>query len=81
MNADVLAKALLNTLMGMGPVFVVLIVISLIISLFKYIPVLERKFKSLSRRKAPKNQPVEEKPEPRRPVLMQQEEAETEMSK
>lgn len=73
---EVLSKALLNTLMGMGTVFVVLIVISLIISLFKYIPALERKFKSVSRKKASKNVPVEDKPAPKRPVLVQEEEEE-----
>lgn len=78
---EVLSKALLNTLMGMGTVFVVLIVISLIISLFKYIPALERKFRSAFRKKAkkaPKNVPAENKPAPKRPVLVQEEE-ETEM--
>ena len=35
--------ALLNTLMGMGTVFAVLIFISLIISLFVYIPAVEQK--------------------------------------
>ena len=40
---NVFVKALLNTLMGMGTVFVVLIFISLLISLFVYIPVLEKK--------------------------------------
>lgn len=38
-----LQKAALNTLMGMGTVFLVLIFISLIIACFKYIGVLERK--------------------------------------
>ena len=37
--------ALLNTLMGMGTVFLVLIFISLIISLFKYVPQLEKRLK------------------------------------
>ena len=37
--------ALLNTLMGMGTVFVVLIFISLIISLFKFVPGIEEKWK------------------------------------
>ena len=35
---EILEKAALNTLLGMGTVFLVLILISLIISLFKYIP-------------------------------------------
>lgn len=38
--------ALLNTLMGMGTVFVVLIFISLIISLFRYVPKIEQKWKN-----------------------------------
>ncbi len=42
--------AMLNTLMGMGTVFLVLIFISLIISLFVYIPGLERRLKRLGRR-------------------------------
>lgn len=42
---EILEKAGLNTLLGMGTVFVVLIIISLIISLFKYIPVIQDKFK------------------------------------
>jgi sodium pump decarboxylase gamma subunit len=36
-------KAVLNTVIGMGTVFVVLIFISFIISLFKYIPIIEEK--------------------------------------
>ena len=38
-------KAGLNTLLGMGTVFVVLIIISLIISLFRYIPAVQDKFR------------------------------------
>lgn len=38
---EILKKAGLNTVLGMGTVFAVLIFISLIISLFKYIPALE----------------------------------------
>ena len=43
-KTEILKKAVLNTLMGMGTVFVVLIFISFIISLFKYIPSLQAKF-------------------------------------
>lgn len=43
--SEILTKAGLNTLLGMGTVFVVLIFISFIISLFKYIPAIEAKFK------------------------------------
>ena len=42
---EILQKAVMNTVLGMGTVFVVLIFISFIISLFKYIPILEAKIK------------------------------------
>lgn len=42
-TGEILEKAGLNTILGMGTVFVVLIFISFIISLFKYIPALEAK--------------------------------------
>ncbi|MDO4313704.1 MAG: OadG family transporter subunit [Eubacteriales bacterium] len=42
---EIVEKAALNTLLGMGTVFVVLILISAIISLFKYIPKIQEKFK------------------------------------
>ncbi|MGN1266747.1 MAG: OadG family transporter subunit [Dorea sp.] len=42
---EILQKAGLNTLLGMGTVFAVLIFIAFIISLFKYIPVIQEKFK------------------------------------
>lgn len=45
-NTSLLGKALLNTVIGMGIVFVVLIFISYIISLLKYIPKLIEKFSS-----------------------------------
>ena len=41
-----MAKAGMNTLMGMGVVFVVLIFISWLISMFKYISVFEAKMKA-----------------------------------
>lgn len=43
--SEILTKAGLNTVLGMGTVFVVLIFISFIISLFRYIPAIEAKFK------------------------------------
>lgn len=43
-TGEILKKAGLNTLLGMGTVFVVLIIISVIISLFKYIPDIQKKF-------------------------------------
>lgn len=42
-TGEILQKAGLNTILGMGTVFCVLIFISFIISLFKYIPALEAK--------------------------------------
>ena len=36
--------ALVHTLLGMGTVFVILIMISFIISMFKFIPVIQEKF-------------------------------------
>lgn len=50
---EILTKAGLNTLLGMGTVFVVLIFISFIISLFKYIPAIEAKFKKKNAPAAP----------------------------
>lgn len=44
-TGEILKKAGLNTLLGMGTVFIVLIFISLIISLFKYIPAIENALK------------------------------------
>lgn len=44
-TGEILQKAGLNTLLGMGTVFAVLIFICLIISLFRFIPALERAFK------------------------------------
>lgn len=41
---DLMSKAALNTLLGMGTVFVVLILISLIISLFSFIPKIQASF-------------------------------------
>lgn len=44
-TGEILEKAGLNTILGMGTVFVVLIFISFLISLFKFIPAIEKKFK------------------------------------
>lgn len=44
-TGEILEKAGLNTILGMGTVFVVLIFISFIIYLFNFIPVLEKKFR------------------------------------
>ncbi len=48
-----MTKAALNTLMGMGTVFLVLIFISLLISCFKYINVIEKKMKEKKAAPAP----------------------------
>ena len=45
-TAEILKKAGLNTILGMGTVFVVLIFISFIISLFRFIPELEKKLRT-----------------------------------
>lgn len=50
---DILIKATSDTIMGMGTVFVVLIFISFLISLFKYIPALEAKFSKKNEQPAP----------------------------
>ena len=44
--AEKMEKAALNTILGMGTVFIILIFISFLISLFKYISVFENKLKS-----------------------------------
>ena len=59
---NVFEQALLNTLMGMGTVFAVLIFISFLISLFKYIPAIQNAF---GKKKAAQ----EERPAPKRPIL------------
>ena len=48
-----IATAFANTLMGMGTVFVMLIFISLLISLFGYIPKLEEKIKNIRKKPEP----------------------------
>ncbi len=45
---EILEKAGLNTILGMGTVFAVLIFIAFIISLFKYIPAIQEKFSKKS---------------------------------
>ena len=65
---NVFEQALLNTLMGMGTVFAVLIFISLLISLFVYIPSIERALKNRSSKKE-KKAAQEERSAPKRPIL------------
>lgn len=48
-----MGTAFANTLMGMGTVFVMLIFISLLISLFEYIPKLEEKIKHIGKKPEP----------------------------
>ncbi len=48
---EILKKAGMNTLLGMGTVFVVLILISVIISLFKYIPAMQERMKNKKAKK------------------------------
>lgn len=52
-TGEILKKAGLNTILGMGTVFVVLIFISFIISLFKYIPAIQEKFSKKGKTAAP----------------------------
>lgn len=57
-TGEILEKAGLNTILGMGTVFVVLIFISFIISLFRFIPELEKKFKKSNTAEVPKAAPA-----------------------
>ncbi len=53
-----MAKAGMNTLLGMGTVFLVLIFISILISCFKFISVFENKVKAKNTAPAPAAAPV-----------------------
>lgn len=65
---DILTKALLNTVLGMGTVFAVLVLISLIISLFAFIPKIQATF-------AKKNEDtVQAKPAPKKGPQLPEEE-------
>ncbi|MDE7414732.1 MAG: OadG family protein [Lachnospiraceae bacterium] len=68
-KGQLMIKAALNTLLGMGTVFVVLILISLIISAFGFIPKIQASF-------APKKAEIEPvaDPEPAAPVVEEEEE-------
>lgn len=59
-----MVTALANTLMGMGTVFVMLIFISLLISLFVYIPKLEEKIKNTGKKPEPVQEITEEQKQP-----------------
>ena len=54
-KGELMAKAALNTLLGMGTVFIVLILISLIISVFSFIPKMQEK---LTKKEAPAQTPA-----------------------
>ena len=60
-TAEILEKAGLNTLLGMGTVFAVLIFISFLISLFKYIPSIQNAF-SKKKKEEKKEEAVAETP-------------------
>lgn len=64
---ELMIKAASNTLMGMGTVFVVLIFISILIGLFKYIPTSEKKTAAKSTQ-VPKAEPVLPKETPVAPA-------------
>ena len=65
-----IATAFANTLMGMGTVFVMLIFISLLISLFGYIPKLEEKIKNIGKKPEPvKTEPAAVVEEPQTQVV------------
>ena len=65
-TAEILKKAGLNTILGMGTVFLVLIFLAFVISLLKYIPMLQEKFT----KKTEKNKtPVKEVPKAEVPVV------------
>lgn len=49
-TGEIMKKAGLNTVLGMGTVFVVLIFISFLISFFKYIPMIEGKLKNKNKK-------------------------------
>lgn len=63
-TGEILSKAGLNTLLGMGTVFAVLIFISIIISLMKYIPTLGEKLKKKPVQPETTAAEEEEKPAP-----------------
>ena len=70
-----IGTAFANTLMGMGTVFVMLIFISLLISLFGYIPKLEEKIKNIGKKPEPvkTENPVKVEQEPQTQVIDPQE--------
>lgn len=67
-TGEKMQKAALNTLMGMGTVFVMLIVICLIISCFAVIPKIEKKLKSRKKQVEPAQQQIPLEPAEQIPV-------------
>lgn len=64
-KGEIMQKAGLNTLLGMGTVFIVLIFMSFLISLFKYIPMLWNK-------KDKKEEPVQKKAEEQTQIVSEE---------
>lgn len=64
--SEILYKAVMNTIIGMGTVFLVLIFISLVIYCFKFIPAIQEKFsrKKKNAEPAAEAEPVQAAPEP-----------------
>lgn len=66
-----MTKAVMNTLMGMGTVFIVLIFIIFLISLFKYINIFEQKFRRREEPAAIISEPIPaEHPQPAAPLAV-----------
>lgn len=64
-TGEILKKAGMNTILGMGTVFLVLIFLAFVISLLKYIPVLQEKF---TKKKVKPEEVVKELPKVEPPV-------------
>lgn len=62
--SEILYKALMNTILGMGTVFIVLIFISLVIYCFNFIPAIQAKFGRKKKEEPPKAEPAALSEEP-----------------
>ena len=69
--SELMAKAFMNTLLGMGTVFIVLILISLIISCFTFIPKIQAAFTKKPQQEAAK--PVPAAPKVSAPAAVEEE--------